>query len=143
MVLRQLPDAGTQIDTVQLGGADVPDMIALAQLTKPGPFLPRTHELGQFIGIREQGRLVAMAGERIRLNGYSEVSGVCTHPDYRGRGLARLLSILVSRRIAARGQTPFLHAFASNTSAIRLYESIGYVTRTMVSVTFLRRGTAA
>ncbi len=78
----------------------------------------------------------------MRVDGYRELSGVCTHPDCRGRGYARLLSIVVSQRIAARGETPFLHAFATNASAIRLYESIGFVMRSMMSVTFLKRGTA-
>lgn len=124
---------------VELGDADAAEMLDLAQLTKPGPFLPRTHVLGTFYGVREQGRLVAMAGERIRLDGYSEVSGVCTHPDHRGKGYARMLSHIVARQILARGETPFLHAFANNTTAIALYESLGFRTRGIVSVTILKK----
>ena len=114
-------------------------MVELAALTKPGPFLIRTHELGGYIGIRDQGRLVAMAGERFKLPGFTEVSAVCTHPDYRGRGYAAALTLAVATRIAARGETPFLHTFASNINAIRLYEKLGFVLRTPMSVTVLRR----
>ena len=124
---------------VELGDGDAAEMLALAQITKPGPFLPRTHVLGTFYGVREQGRLVAMAGERIRLDGYSEVSGVGTHPDHRGKGYARLLSQLVAGQILARGEVPFLHAFADNKTAITLYESLGFRVRRNVSVTILRK----
>ena len=124
---------------VELGDEDAPAMQALATLTKPGPFLKRTHLLGQFLGIKHDGQLVAMAGERMKLTGYTEVSGVCTHPDYRGNGYGRLLSQAVSQQIARRGETPFLHAFASNTNAIQLYESIGFVRRSDMSVMVLRR----
>ncbi|HEX4422901.1 MAG TPA: GNAT family N-acetyltransferase [Kofleriaceae bacterium] len=110
----------------RLGAAAGPAMLELAQLTKPGPFGPRTHELGEFWGIRERGALIAMAGERLAHAGFTEVSGVCTHPDARGRGLARLLSAWVASRIAARGETPYLHAYASNTAAIELYRSLGF-----------------
>ena len=133
--LTAAPDAGF----IPLSEADAPEMVELAALTKPGPFLIRTHELGGYIGIRDQGRLVAMAGERFKLPGFTEVSAVCTHPDYRGRGYAAALTIAVASRIAARGETPFLHTFASNTNAIRLYEKLGFVLRTPMSVTVLRR----
>jgi predicted GNAT family acetyltransferase len=78
---------------VELGDTDAPEMVALAQLTEPGPFLPRTHTMGHFIGIRIDGRLAAMAGERMRFPGFTEVSGVCTHPDFRGWGLAKTGSL--------------------------------------------------
>lgn len=143
MVLEELPAFDTHASTVLLGDADAPEMQELALLTKPGPFLPRTHRLGQFIGIREAGRLVAMAGERMRIDGFSEVSGVCTHPEARGKGYARLLSLLVARQIVDRGETPYLHAFAVNTPAIRLYESIGFRKRIDISVKFLKRGDPA
>jgi predicted GNAT family acetyltransferase len=125
--------ADPRVDHItRLGAADAPEMIALAQLTKPGPFAARTHELGEFWGIRERGALVAMAGERLAHAGFTEVSGVCTHPDARGRGLARLLSAWVAARITARGVTPYLHAFASNTAALELYRSLGFaVSRAM------------
>lgn len=122
-----------------LGDADAAEMLALATLTEPGPFLPRTHTLGGFWGLRREGRLAAMAGERLRLDGLTELSGVCTHPDFRGRGYARLLSQVVAARIAARGETPFLHAYAVNQAAIGLYRSLGFTVRTATVVTVLRR----
>lgn len=124
---------------VALGDADAPEMLALAQLTKPGPFLPRTHTMGRFIGIRIDGRLVAMAGERMRFPGFTEVSGVCTHPDFRGRSLARTLSSVVANAIQQRGEQPFLHAWAGNHAAIALYESLGFELRSAVQVAVLRR----
>jgi predicted GNAT family acetyltransferase len=126
-----------------LGDEDAADMLALAQLTEPGPFLSRTHRMGDFIGIREGGRLLGMAGERMRFPGYTEVSGVCTHPDARGRGLARKLSVAVKANIEARGDQAFLHAWTSNRAAILLYESLGFVTRTEVHVAVLERPIAA
>jgi predicted GNAT family acetyltransferase len=126
-------------DVVELGENDAPAMRALAALTKPGPFLPRTHRLGGFVGVKHNGQLVAMAGERMKLTGYTEVSGVCTHPDFRGKSYGRLLSQLVAQRIVDRGEIPFLHAYAANTKAIQLYESIGFAKRSEMNVTVLRR----
>jgi len=122
-----------------LSAADAPAMLVLATLTEPGPFLPRTHLMGPFLGIKIDGRLVAMAGERMSAPGYTEVSGVCTHPDFRGKGFARKLSAAVAARIFARGQTPFLHAWKENHAAIRLYESLGFAWRTDVNVAVLER----
>ncbi|MGW8780623.1 GNAT family N-acetyltransferase [Streptomyces sp. NPDC055796] len=116
-------------EAVRLGSADVAEMLALIALTKPGPFLPRTVELGTYLGIRHHGRLVAMAGERLRPPGWTEISAVCTHPGHRGRGLATRLVRAVAAGIRERGETPFLHTAASNTAAIRLYESIGFTLR--------------
>lgn len=113
----------------RLGPADVPEILDLVALTRPGPFLPRTIELGSYLGIRDRGRLIALAGERLRPPGWTEISAVCTHPDHRGRGLATRLVRAVAAGIRERGDTPFLHAAASNTSAIRLYESIGFTMR--------------
>lgn len=124
-----------------LGDADAADMLRLAQLTEPGPFLPRTHTMGRFLGVRAGGPLVAMAGERFRPNGHVEVSGVCTHPQWRGRGLARRLSTAVAAAIQARGETPFLHAWTSNLAAIELYRSLGFETRCEVNVAVLERPT--
>ncbi len=121
-------------DIVTLGDSDASEMLELATLTQPGPFLANTHRMGDFIGVRIDGRLAAMAGTRMRFPGYTEVSGVCTHPDYRGRGLARRLSAAVSAVIAARGDIPFLHAWKSNTAAIAIYTSLGFVHRTDVNV---------
>lgn len=126
-------------DMLSLSDSDAPEMLVLATLTEPGPFLPRTHVMGSFLGIRIGGRLAAMAGERMRFPGYTEVSGVCTHPDFRGRGLARRLSAAVADRIQARGEQAFLHAWKSNHAAIALYESLGFVLRTEVNVAELRR----
>jgi len=132
------PESGADA-IVELGDADAPEMLALAQLTKPGPFLPRTHSMGRFIGIRIGGRLAAMAGERMRFAGFTEVSGVCTHPDFRGRGLARRLSSVVAHNIQQRGEQAFLHAWAANRAAITLYEGLGFAFRTEVQVSVLQR----
>lgn len=139
LATRPMPDLTGAEAVHELGDADAPEMLALATLTQPGPFLARTHAMGRFIGVRDGGRLVAMAGERMRMAGGTEVSGVCTHPDARGRGLARRLSALVAARIAARGGRPFLHAWAGNRPAIALYESLGFVVRTEVHVAVLQR----
>jgi predicted GNAT family acetyltransferase len=131
------PVASAEHDIVELTDADAPDMLALATLTEPGPFLTRTHRMGTFRGIRIGGRLAAMAGERFRFPGYTEVSGVCTHPDFRGRGLARRLSAAVAARIEARGERPFLHAWSTNRPAISLYQSLGFEIRAEVDVKVL------
>jgi ribosomal protein S18 acetylase RimI-like enzyme len=112
-----------------LGEADVPEMMELAALTEPGPFRARTYELGGFVGIREGGQLVAMAGNRLALPGFLEVSAVCTHPDFRGRGYAQALVAEVAGAIYERGETPILHVLSSNTSAIRVYQSVGFELR--------------
>lgn len=96
--------------------------------------------MGRFIGLRVDGRLVAMAGERMRFAGHVEVSGVCTHPDFRGRGLARRLSAAVAADIQRRGALPFLHAWTANKAAIALYESLGFEVRSPVNVVVLRHG---
>jgi len=126
-------------DVVELTDADAPAMRALAQLTEPGPFLQRTHTMGRFVGIRIGGRLAAMAGERMRFPGFTEVSGVCTHPDFRGRGLARRLSSIIANGIQQRGEQAFLHAWATNEAAIGLYKSLGFRLRTQVQVAVLQR----
>jgi predicted GNAT family acetyltransferase len=128
-------------DIVTLTDEDAPEMLALATLTEPGPFFARTHAMGTFIGIRVGGRLAAMAGERMRFPGYTEVSAVCTHPDFRGRGYARRLSAAVAAGIEARGDQPFLHAWKTNHSAISLYEKLGFRLRTEVQVAVLKRDT--
>ena len=124
-------------DIVSLTGADAGEMVALAHLTKPGPFHSRTHELGAFVGIKVDGRLVAMAGERLQPRGWVEVSGVCTHPSYRGRGYGAALVRTVAGRIVRRGLKPFLHVAAANVSAIRVYESVGFVSRRGIVATVL------
>jgi predicted GNAT family acetyltransferase len=126
-------------DIQMLTEEDAPEMLALATLTEPGPFLARTHTMGTFLGIRIGGRLAAMAGERMRFPGYTEVSGVCTHPEFRGRGLARRLSAAVVAGIRARGDQAFLHAWQTNSPAIWLYEGLGFKVRTEVNVAVLER----
>ncbi|MBT8459458.1 MAG: GNAT family N-acetyltransferase [Boseongicola sp.] len=117
-----------------LGGGDAEEMIALARLTKPGPFEARTHALGQFWGVKLGGRVIAMAGERMRQAGFSEISAVCTHPDHTGKGLGRALTTHMCRVIVARGEAPYLHAFEDNHSAIRLYEKLGFRLRAKLRV---------
>jgi predicted GNAT family acetyltransferase len=123
----------------RLGEADAPDMLELARLTEPGPFFEHTNRMGNFIGIREKGRLVAMAGERLRPEGFTEVSGVCTHPDFRGYGCASDLMRITAARILARGETPFLHSYADNIGAIALYEKLGFRLRSKMNLTVLVR----
>ncbi|GGM76953.1 hypothetical protein GCM10011609_11150 [Lentzea pudingi] len=118
--------AAPEPKAVRLTAADVPEMMALAELTRPGPFLPRTIEMGTYLGIRHDGRLVAMAGERLRVPGHTEISAVCTHPDARGQALGTRLLLAVAHGIRERGETPFLHVLASNTGAVRLYERLGF-----------------
>jgi len=128
---------------VALGVADVPEMLALARATQPGPFGPRTIELGDYIGIRRRGVLVAMAGERMRLDGFTEISAVCVEPAHRGLGLAvDLLGSLVSS-IAARSEIPFLHVFSSNHAAIALYRKLGFALRRRMHLGVLARAQAA
>ena len=134
---RPVRDAAAYEGVVVLGEADAAEMLALAKLAEPGPFRQRTHEVGMFLGVRIEGRLAAMAGERFRFPGYTEISGVCTHPDFRGRGLARRLSTAVAAGIEARGDQPFLHAWGTNRPAIALYESLGFAPRTDVDVAVL------
>lgn len=109
-----------------LGAEHATQALALAELTHPGPFGPRTIELGDYFGFFDGNRLIAMAGERMQAGTYREVSGVCTHPDFQGRGLAcRLMHRLLHRQLA-RGETPFLHVMSGNSGARRLYERLGF-----------------
>jgi predicted GNAT family acetyltransferase len=132
-------ETAMRADVVRLGADDAPEMVELAKLTKPGPFSLRTHELGTFLGIRTDGRLVAMTGERMKPAQYTEITAVCVHPDYRGRGYAQMLLGAVSRQIVARGETPFLHVFSDNAAAIALYRRQGMDIRRRIHVTVLQR----
>jgi len=118
-------EAAADPEAVSLGRADVPEMLDLTARAKPGPFLPRTFELGTYLGIRRHGKLVAMAGERLHPEGWTEISAVCTDDAWRGQGLATRLIRAVGAVIRARGDIPFLHAVATN-PAIGLYEQLGF-----------------
>jgi ribosomal protein S18 acetylase RimI-like enzyme len=122
-------------EAVLLGPDDVPDMLALVALTDPGPFRSRTIELGTYLGIRRDGELIAMAGTRFALPHHTEISAVCTHPSYQGQGLASRLIRAVAEQITTTGRTPFLHTGATNTAAIRLYNSLGFTLSNEMKVT--------
>jgi len=139
MLLAHTPAPLADQSIERLSEADAPEMLALAQLTEPGPFTLKAQALGEFFGVRIDGRLAAMAGVRMQQEGFVEVSGVCAHPDFRSHGLARRLSVFVTRRILERGETPYLHAWARNAPAIRLYESIGYALRSTMNVAAIRK----
>lgn len=145
MVADDIPAPFDHPDIVPLGDADAAAMRALAELTEPGPFAARTHELGQFWGVKEGGRLIAMAGERMRLPGqghpgFGEVSAVCVHPDARGRGLGLLLTRKAASHLGAQGLRPFLHSYADNAPAIATYERAGFRKARDMVITMVRRG---
>jgi predicted GNAT family acetyltransferase len=123
------PDGRTVLaddEIIRLGAADVPEVLDLVGRTRPGPFRQRTIELGAYLGIRRAGALVAMAGERVRMPGFTEISAVCTDDAWRGHGFGSRLILAVAAGIRARGEVPFLHAIATNADAIRLYEQLGF-----------------
>ncbi|MFD2415448.1 GNAT family N-acetyltransferase [Amycolatopsis pigmentata] len=138
----QMVDAGVVAapdpEAVRLTAADVPEMLALVERTKPGPFRRRTVEMGTYLGIRRGGVLIAMAGERLHPPGWTEISAVCTDAAFRGQGLATRLVLAVAAGIRERGKIPFLHAAAANTNAIRLYESLGFRLRQRPAFTAFR-----
>lgn len=138
MVLVDLaPAKARDIAVEPLTEADAPAMLALATLTEPGPFFDKTHRLGDFFGVKQDGRLLAMAGERLKPDGFTEVSGVCAHPDARGRGYAGALMRAVIARILARGEAAFLHSYADNAGAIALYHSLGFTIRAQMQMRML------
>jgi predicted GNAT family acetyltransferase len=124
---------------IPLGAADVPEMLELVAQTEPGPFLTRTIELGDYLGIRCDGALVAMAGERFHLYGWTEISAVCTEPEHRGRGLASQLVGALIAGIQLRSQRAFLHVLSTNTGAIRLYEELGFRVRQTATIIVVTR----
>ncbi len=138
MVCTALTPGGSDVTYETLTEADAPEMLALALLTKPGPFRARTRELGPFIGVKQDGRLVAMAGRRLRVDGFTELSGVCTHPDHRGKGYAAALSRAVVGEILATGEGSFLHAFAEHGATIAFYRSLGFEVRAPMTYTILK-----
>lgn len=131
--------AGTEHSFVRLGAADAAEMVTLAEMTKPGPFAMRTHELGTYIGIRDSGKLVAMAGERLQVPGFTEISGVCTHPEHTGKGYAAALIRELLGQIRTRGDQPFLHVREANTRAAGLYRHLGFRDRKLLHVAVLKR----
>ncbi|WP_035862026.1 GNAT family N-acetyltransferase, partial [Cryptosporangium arvum] len=131
-------DARTDPEAIRLTTADVPEMLELVERTRPGPFARRTIELGTYLGIRREGALIAMAGERMRPPGHTEISAVCTDPAHRGQGLGSRLVLAVAAGIRARGEVPFLHAAATNTGAIALYEKLGFVLRRNTTFSAIR-----
>jgi ribosomal protein S18 acetylase RimI-like enzyme len=138
MIAEAPKPATTGGDLMALGEVNVPEMMALVELTQPGPFARRTLKMGKFWGIVEDGRLAAMAGERMRLTGFTEVSAVCTHPDYRGQGYALELVSKVLGGIMERSETPFLHVYPNNAGAIGLYERLGFAPRRVMTFTVVR-----
>jgi len=122
-----------------MGENDVDDIQELVALTRPGPFAARTAELGRFLGIRVDGRLAAIAGERLWLDGFTEVSAVCTHPEHRRKGYAAMLVSAAARSILARGERPFLHVLPDNAAAIAAYTALGFAPRRTMRLTLLTR----
>lgn len=142
--LLQMVQAGSELpvtdcDLQELTSKDVPEMLALARLTMPGPFGTRQIELGTYLGIRNAGELVAMAGERLRFPGHTEISAVCTHPAHAGRGYAAILISTLLKQVRGRGEVPFLHVRPANTRAVALYKRLGFVERRELRLTFLRK----
>lgn len=137
MIADRLDSPGPGPAIVTLGDDDAPAMLALATLTRPGPFLAGTHRFGGFVGIRDGDALVAMAGTRLRVPGFVEVSGVCTHPDHRGQGHGARLIRAVAGAIVAGGDQPCLHSYARNTGANALYERLGFRERRRLTVSFV------
>ena len=125
-------------DVVLLSAADAPAMLELVAVAKPGPFGRRTPEMGRYLGLREGDRLIAMAGERMRLPGFVELSAICVHPDARGRGHAATLTRALMRSTLELGEVPFLHVRPENVAAVRLYERLGFLTRRTLFVVWRR-----
>ncbi len=139
MVCTEVPPY-IDVQPLMLGDADVPDMLALTALTEPGPFGPRTHHMGKYIGLRNtDGRLMAMAGQRLSLAGFVEISAVCCDPEFRGKGYARALIVTLMREVFAAGCIPFLHVKNEN-GAKFLYEKIGFKTRREIQITVIMAG---
>ncbi|MCU1366128.1 MAG: family N-acetyltransferase [Ilumatobacteraceae bacterium] len=138
MVLDSDPDDATDVALRALTDDDVDEMVALVQLAEPGPFRRRTIELGGYVGFFEDGRVLAMAGQRVGLAEHTEISAVCTHPDARRRGLAGAVTAAVARNIRAEGRTPILHVAQNNVGAKRVYERLGFIDRTMLTFAALR-----
>ena len=123
-----------RVSVEALGEADAPQMLALARLTEPGPFFEKTHMLGDFYGVKQDGRLLAMAGERMKPDGFTEASGVCVHPEAQGRGYAAAVMMAVITPILERGDTAFLHSYDHNQRANSLYKGLGFEVRALMNM---------
>ncbi len=137
MTATTLTPGGRDLPFETLTEADAPAMLALATLTQPGPFRSATRNLGPFIGVKRDGELIAMAGRRLRVDRFTELSGVSTHPDHRGQGLAAALSRAVIGEILSTGEGVFLHAFDGHDATIALYRSLGFEIRARMTYTIL------
>ena len=126
-------------DVIELTDVHRADVLALTALVYPHYFRPRTMELGRYFGVYQDGRLAAMIGERLGTDAYQEMSAICTHPDFNGRGYARRLTALLTNDVLARGRTPFLHVSHANSRAKQLYEQLGYSLRRNIGFWSLRR----
>ncbi|MCY4333465.1 MAG: GNAT family N-acetyltransferase [Litoreibacter sp.] len=135
MIAKQPEPPKNTLAVRDLSDAHATQVLDLAERCKPGPFRSQTHRLGDFIGVFRDERLVAMAGQRLKLPGFTEISAVCVEPEYRGSGFGAELVRCMSERIPDSGNVPFLHVYASNTSAIALYERLGFEARVQVQAT--------
>ena len=133
--LRPVPD----VSPVLLGAEDAAEMQALVEITEPGPFFSRTHEMGTYVGVRRKGRIVAMAGERLKVPGWTEISAVCTHPDAQRQGLGAALTLWMARSIRGAGDEAFLHVLETNENALRLYHALGFEIRRLVQAVVMVR----
>jgi ribosomal protein S18 acetylase RimI-like enzyme len=139
MVVNQWKPVPVTLDIHALGEADERQMVELVDITKPGPFAPRARLMGEYRGLFDNGRLIAMSGERMRTSAFTEISAVCTHPDYRGRGYAKQFVSVGGNEIILTGKTPFLHVYADNALAIATYEKLGFVRSRMMRFTVIKR----
>jgi ribosomal protein S18 acetylase RimI-like enzyme len=136
---KPLATIATSHEIIDLGEHNVPEMLALTQLTNPGPFATRTIDFGYYQGIFSNDELVAMAGQRMNPYQYAEISAVCTHPDHLGKGYAKQLLLNQTQRIKAAGNTPFLHVLSANERAIQVYETMGFETRRELSIYIMEK----
>ncbi|MGZ8545692.1 MAG: GNAT family N-acetyltransferase [Flavisolibacter sp.] len=135
-----IPDIAASVLPVLLNESHIEEMIALATLTRPGPFGPGTISFGHYYGIFENGRLASMTGQRLHPGNYSEISAVCTHPDFLGKGYAAILIQQQLNLIGKTGRIPFLHVRDDNERAIQLYERLGFRVNGPMNFYFMKRG---
>jgi len=131
--------AAVEIDLIPLTEEHIPQMLALTKLTNPGPFAPRTIDFGHYYGVFNGDTLVALAGQRLHIFEYTEISAVCTHPDYLGRGYAKQLLLSHIHRMRAAGNVPILHVRNTNERAFKVYESLGFKTRTTIYFNIMQK----